>query len=67
MAGLASGCTTVRSEVVLTCPPMPVYSDAQMQQAAGEYDQLDSAGIIRLMIDDYGEVRARCRAMGKRG
>lgn len=66
MAVLASGCGTTRSEVVLTCPKLPVYTDAQMQRAADEYDRLDSAGIIRLMIDDYGEVRARCRAVGRK-
>lgn len=66
MAGLASACTTVRSEVSLTCPPLPVYSDAQMKQAADEYDRLDAASMARRFIDDYGEMRARCRAIGNK-
>lgn len=66
MAGLLGACAGTNTSVVLTCPAMPVYSDAQMQQAADEYERLDGAGVIRLMIDDYGEVRARCRAMGRR-
>lgn len=66
MAGLASGCGTTRSEVSLTCPPLRTYSDAQMQRAADEYEKLDGAGVIRMMLDDYGELRARCRAIGKR-
>lgn len=65
MAALASGCGTTRSEIVVRCPAMPVYSDAQMDQAAVEYEALDGAGVLRRMIDDYGELRARCRAIAK--
>lgn len=50
----------------MACPPLPVYSDAQMKQGADEYDRLDAAGMARRFIDDYGELRARCRAIGKR-
>lgn len=66
---LLAGCGTVRSEVSLTCPPLQEYTPTKQARAAEQYERLRAEGHsheLLDLVDDYGEVRARCRAIGKR-
>lgn len=66
IAAMASGCVTERSVVVVQCPPLRVYSKEEGLKAYDEYKALPRDAMLRLYIDDYGEVRARCNAIAKR-
>jgi hypothetical protein len=66
-AGLLQGCGTVRSSVVYACPGgIAAYSTDRQKQAADELGRLPPDSALAEMIDDYGELRKRCRAVEKK-
>lgn len=64
---LVSGCTT---EIIRTRCPAPVeYPKDKQTRAAGQHDRLKAEGWapdLLDLIEDYGELRARCRAINER-
>lgn len=66
MAALLTGCGGVNTSVVYRCPGgIAAYSPERQQRAAEELAKLPGDSAVAEMIDDYGELRARCRAMVK--
>ena len=63
-AALVSGCASTRSEIVLRCPQIQEYTAADQDAAGTELDSIPAPCVLCRMMDDYGELRARCRAMG---
>lgn len=73
IALLASACARVPSEA-LVAPTIPNYAAEVQARAAEELDRLGppcprdritpGCSAVRLMMDDYGELRARIRAVG---
>lgn len=63
MAALLTGCGTVSSEPrPAMCDWLVAYSPSIQQRAATELDALPPASALRVLVDDYGELRARIRA-----
>lgn len=57
---LLAGCATVVSEPY--CPALAQYPPALQARAADELDRLPPDAALRVLIADYGELRARLRA-----
>jgi len=58
-----SGCASTRSEIVLRCPQIQEYTAADQDAAGTELDSIPAPCVLCRMMDDYGELRARCRAV----
>lgn len=58
---LLAGCATGGSKA--GCPALPVYSQADQSHVAAEMDIAPRGARWPRFIEDYGELRARCRAM----
>lgn len=60
-------CATVLSEPapieVRVCPPMAKYSAEEQVAASLELTILPSNSMLRQMMDDYGDLRARLRSV----
>lgn len=64
-AALLAGCATAPSSGPF-CPELVPYSHAAQRAAAAELDALPPSAMLRRMIDDYGDLRARIRAACQR-
>lgn len=69
--GLAMMVLTACSSAVTfrtRCPQLIEYPKPLQEQAGNEYHKLrenGEAAVVRRLIDDYGELRAQCRALNK--
>lgn len=45
------------------CLPVPSYDRGAQARAADELDQLPPGAVLRRMVEDYGELRARARTL----
>lgn len=63
VASLLAGCTTDRSEPVVTtvCPPVKEYSAEFMASAADELATIPEGGAIETMLLDYSALRDQLR------
>lgn len=60
--GLLPGCAPAAFEI--HCPPLVAYDNATQQTATEELKNSSSQVLIRF-ANDYGRLRAQCRALGK--
>ncbi len=58
---LSAGCATAISEPV--CLAVVPYSRADQARAADELAALPADAVLRRFVEDYGELRARVRAV----
>ena len=65
-AALLTACAGANFEVRTRCPSIAEYSAARQTQALNELKGLPPDSALAEMIDDYGELRKRCRAVEKR-
>lgn len=65
-AALVTACAGVTSEFRTRCPSIAEYSAARQKQADDELGRLPPDSALAEMMDDYGELRKRCRAVEKR-
>ncbi len=65
MAVLLNGCGLISSrEVLVPCSPQIVEYSADEQLRAGlELQVVEESRMVRRMMDDYGELRIRLRAL----
>jgi hypothetical protein len=62
-AALLTGCATGASDVrPAMCGWLVTYAPALQARAANELDALPDGAALRVLVDDYGELRARIRA-----
>lgn len=62
-AALLTGCAMGASDVrPAMCDWLRVYSRDFQARAAGELGALPTSAALRVLVDDYGELRARIRA-----
>lgn len=62
-AVLLASCTTASSDLrPAICDWLVEYSPAMQTRAAAELDALPAGSALRVLVDDYGELRARIRA-----
>lgn len=57
-----AGCTTA-AITVPTCPPLVAYTAAEQTQALAELKTLPPNSVVGRMVNDYGSLRAQCRAL----
>ena len=63
LVALLTGCATGGSDVrPAMCGWMVTYAPAMQARAAEELDALPVGSVLRVLVDDYGELRARIRA-----
>ncbi len=65
-AALLTACGTARTEFRTRCPSLAEYTAERQKQAANELLMLPPDSALAEFIDDYGELRKRCRAVEKR-
>lgn len=63
MFGGASQRTTT---YVPRCPALKSYTAEQQRSAAAEIRAMPAGAVVPVMINDYGTLRSRCRAMQER-
>ena len=60
---LLTGCATGASDVrPAMCGWLVAYTPAMQARAADELNALPAGSALRVLVDDYGELRARIRA-----
>ena len=57
-----TGCATVSSEAVATCPPVVKYTAADQARAADEVEALPEGAVVVRMLSDYAVLRDQVRA-----
>lgn len=63
LAVVLTGCATASSEPrPAVCDWLRTYTADFQARAAGELDALPTASALRVLVDDYGELRARIRS-----
>jgi len=63
MVALLTGCATGGSDIrPAMCGWLVSYAPAFQKRAAEELDALPASAALRVLVEDYGELRARIRA-----
>jgi hypothetical protein len=65
-AGLLTACAAASFEVRTRCPSLAEYTAARQKQALDELTGLPPDSALGEFMDDYGELRKRCRAVEKK-
>lgn len=47
------------------CPKLAIYDAYQQKKALDELERLPADSMLAVMIEEYGDLRARCRALEK--
>lgn len=65
VAAIAAGCVSdpPLSTTIVRCPPLASYDDREQSAAADQLSFLPAGSPVRVMIKDYGDLRAQCRAV----
>lgn len=66
LAALVAACAEGRPQLPVASAPLPqAYTCAQQRQAGAEFRALPADSMLRVLIDDYGLLRAQLRALHK--
>lgn len=60
---LSNGKPITKSLVISKCPVLKQYTQAQLEAAAMELDNLPTESELAKMVIDYGKLREACRAI----